>query len=202
MASYSYLKRSKGILEFDFELDPELYRVGTTWSDYNNNYWVIITQEHLDFRAANPGCSYQEMFNLKMNEVVVHEPSEEELTERARSRKIREISEYDTSENVNSFVLNGNNVWLDKATRISLIKTVEIEKTTGREYTTLWLNDVSYTLPVDTCIGLLYQLELYALDCYNKTSEHKVNVKGLATKEEIESYDHTAGYPEKIVVEI
>lgn len=201
--TYTYIKRSKGLLEFDFELDPESYRVGSTWQDYNNGYWVIVTPEMLEFREANPGCSYQEMLNLRMNEVVSPpEPTEKELADRARSQKLRQINEYDSSTNVNSFILNGEIVWLDKATRVALIKTVEIEKTMGREITTLWMNDKSYTMPVDLCIQMLYQLELYALDCYNKTAEHKVAVKALETREEIENYDHTLGYPEKINLDL
>ena len=40
--TYTYIKRSKGLLEFDFELDPESYRVGSTWQDYNNLTYNIL----------------------------------------------------------------------------------------------------------------------------------------------------------------
>ena len=34
---------------------------------------------------------------------------------------------------------------------------------------------------------------------YNATQEHIAAVKALATKEEVEAYDYTSGYPDKLV---
>lgn len=195
--TYSYLKRSKGIVELSYELNASTYEVGNTFEDYNAGKWTLLTEEHLTFRAEHPGCSYREMFNLEMNPV--YEPTEEELFQRAKSNKLSEISRYDVSTNVNSFILNGESVWLDKAMRVGLMNSMTIEKESGREYSTLWFNDKSYTVPVDLGIQMLSTLELYALACYNMTAEHKVNVQALTTREEIEAYDHTAGYPERLI---
>ena len=38
----------------------------------------------------------------------VHQPTEEELLNRAKSNKIHQIDRYDTSKEVNSFYLNGD----------------------------------------------------------------------------------------------
>ena len=46
---------------------------------------------------------------------------------------------------------------------------------------------------------MLAALELYALASYNATQEHIAAVKALATKEEVEAYDYTSGYPDKLV---
>ena len=127
----------------------------------------------------------------------VDELPDSELNQ-AKADKISEISAYDTSSNVNGFLLDGEEVWLDKATRVGLMNSTQIEKAAGQETTTLWFEGKSYTLPCDTAIQMLSALELYALECYNTTAQHKANVEVLKTKEEVEAYNFTTGYPEKL----
>ena len=124
----------------------------------------------------------------------------------AREAKIREIEEYDTSAAVNAFTLNGAEVWLDKATRVGLMNSTNIEKAAGNETTTLWFNicgaETKFVVNCDLAIQLLSQLEMYALACYNRTAQHKAAVAALATKEEVEAYDFTTGYPDKLEMNI
>ena len=51
--------------------------------------------------------------------------------EQAKVDKIAEISAYDTSDKVNGFILNGQIVWLDKATRVGLMNSTTIERDLG-----------------------------------------------------------------------
>ena len=117
------------------------------------------------------------------------------------AEKLRQITDYDTSPAVNSFKLNGADVWLDKATRVGLMNSTAIEKAAGKETTTLWFAiggvETKITLPCDTAIQMLSALEMYALACYNRTAQHKAAVAKLTTVEEVEAYDFTTGYPEK-----
>ena len=116
--------------------------------------------------------------------------------------KLCEIDFYDTSDEVNGFYLNGNLVWLDRDTRASLRNTIESSIILGRENLNIWFNDMYVTLPVATAKNLLAALELYATDCYNVTAQHKVAVKELTTIEEVDNYDITSGYPEKLNFDI
>ena len=61
----------------------------------------------------------------------------------------------------------------------------------------LWLDTTHVQLSPDSVIQMLTQLEQYALECYNKTAQHKLNVLNLSTVEEVNSYDYKLGYPEK-----
>ena len=115
-----------------------------------------------------------------------------------KAEVLAKIDAYDTSSSVNSFNLNGLPVWLDKDTRVGLMNSTQIEKAAGHETTTLWLGPVSLVINCDLAIQMLSALELYALECYNKTAEHKANVGKLMSIEEVEAYDYTAGYPEKL----
>lgn len=118
--------------------------------------------------------------------------------ERAKAAKVAEIVAYDLSSDVNSFALNAKSLWLDKAMRVGLVNSTTIQKEAGETETVLWFDGVSYTLPVDTTLKMLAALELYALECYNVTAKHKAEVARLATIEEVEAYDITAGYPAKL----
>lgn len=125
---------------------------------------------------------------------------EEELTplEKAKKDKLKEIDAYDVSPEVNSFFLNGLQVWLDKSTRVGLMNSLNIEKTAGKEISTLWFANIKLNINTDAAIQMLRSLELYALECYNKTAEHKVNVESLDTVDDIIEYDYTEGYPDKL----
>ena len=120
----------------------------------------------------------------------------------AKVDKIAEIAAYDTSDKVNGFILNGQIVWLDKATRVGLMNSTTIERDLGQETTELWLGEHNLIIKCDLAIQLLQQLEVYALKCFNVTATHKKEVNSLSTIEEINSYDITKDYPDKLVINI
>ena len=125
---------------------------------------------------------------------------EEEDTPLSKQKRklINEINAYDTSDEVNSFFLNGIKVWLNKDTRVGLMNSLTIEKNAGKEESTLWFNNICITINCDAAIQMLSTLELYALNCYNVTAKHKVAVENLNNLEEALGYDYTVGYPEKL----
>lgn len=82
------------------------------------------------------------------------------------------------------------------------MNSTSIEKAAGNGTTTLWFAiggvETEITLPCDTAIQMLSALEMYALACYNRTAQHKAAVAKLTTVGEVEAYDFTTGYPEKL----
>ena len=76
--------------------------------------------------------------------------------------------------------------------------------TIGRETYRLDLRDLDIylTLPCESLLTMLAQLEVYAIDCYNTTSDHLHNINLLTIKEEIDNYDYTVNYPEKLIFTI
>ena len=125
---------------------------------------------------------------------------EEEDTPLSKQKRklINEINAYDTSDEVNSFFLNGIKVWLNKDTRVGLMSSLTIEKNAGKEESTLWFNNICITINCDAAIQMLSALELYALSCYNVTAQHRIAVQNLTTLEAAMAYDYTTGYPEKL----
>ena len=116
--------------------------------------------------------------------------------------KLSEVGRYDNSDQVNGFYIGDTHAWLDKATRVGLANSIAIEKAAGKAETTLYLDGVALTIGIEQAQQMLIALELYALDCYRKTEEHKATINALTTIEEAENYDYTQGYPEQLKFEI
>lgn len=129
-------------------------------------------------------------------------PVPERTLEIAKSEKIAEITAYDTSEAVNSFTLGNATMWISRDDRVSIMNSTTILKNAGVEETTLWDDGQKYTLPCNTLIQMLSALEVYALQCYDVTEEHKAAVNALTTIDEVDAYDYTTGYPEKLSFEV
>ena len=128
--------------------------------------------------------------------------SEAALTAAAQKMVLAEIEKHDTSSAVNGFILNGQRVWLDKATRVGLMNSTTIAKAMGQPTTTLWLGDAKLVVECDKAIQLLSALEMYALECFNVTAVHKKAVAEMSTVESVLAYDYTAGYPEMLEMRI
>lgn len=119
--------------------------------------------------------------------------------EEIKAQKVEEILAYDSSSEINEFSMGGLPIWLDKATRAGLLLRFEAEGKVGRTETTLWNNGQSYTLPLEQAQQILIALELYASACYDNTQSHIAEVQKLESKEAVESYDYTTGYPSKLL---
>ena len=125
-----------------------------------------------------------------------------EPLEYMRKAMLAYIEKYDASSSVNSFLLNGMDVWLDKVTRMGLMNSTTIAKAAGLDETTLWLGDIELVVDCDKAIQMLSELEIYALECFNVTSSHKAAVNKLDNIDAVLTYDYREGYPEKLNMEV
>ena len=112
--------------------------------------------------------------------------------------KISELMVYDISPAVNEFFIDNAAVWLDKSTRAGLLLRIDAEIASHKEFTTLWYNGISYTISINKAKQMLYDIEIYASACYDNTEQHKASIQQCTTKEEVDNYDFTIGYPEKL----
>ena len=118
--------------------------------------------------------------------------------EEIKANKVEEILAYDSSSAVNEFSMSGLPIWLDKTTRAGLLLRFEAEAKAGRTSTTLWYNGLPFTLPLTYAQEILIALELYASACYDNTQSHIAEVQKMESKEAVEAYDYTTGYPAKL----
>lgn len=111
-------------------------------------------------------------------------------------------TEYDSSDHVNSFYVNGIAMWLPKEERLSLRNSSTIQKNNGLSETTLWTSFGPISIQIDLVLQLLDTIEMYAVECYNNTQKHLQEIKALQTRRDMFSYDITAGYPTPLQINI
>lgn len=195
MATYIRYTLKGHYLELEKELDPNDYPdLGSTWEDYLSDVWVPLSDEQIEFKKNNPKASVKEVFDMQLQEDVIPEITLDEI----KDSKRREVLWYDSSNNVNIFYINDIPVWLDKATRAGLKLRFEAETATDKTETTLWYNNMQFPLSLENAIKMLYTIELYASECYDNTQRHIANIEALEKIEDVEKYDYTTGYPDKL----
>lgn len=125
-------------------------------------------------------------------------PTEEDLLKQAIENKVDEIKEYDKSSAVNSFSLDSIPAWINRDDRIGTRKAIELIKASGKQECEIWLQGVQLKVNCNLALALLDEVGRYAYDAYNCTQAHIHAVRGLKSIEEVEKYDYTQGYPEKL----
>ena len=174
---------------------PTLYKcIKAVLKKYKNKDGISM------YEASSLGLEQGSEYEDVIHRIKVDFDLEEELSslDYAKKQALKKINEYDVSDNVNSFFLNGTKVWLNKDTRVGLMNSLTIEKNSGKETSTLWFGNIKLDINTEAAIQMLSALELYALKCYNKTAEHKVNIENMTSVEDITNYNFTEGYPDKL----
>lgn len=194
---YTYIKHNiKGkYVEFPEQLDPSLYdNLGTSYQDYLEGKWVLLSDKQISFKKNNPSATVKEVCEMQLSIPI----KIERTISKAKEEMQNKILTHDSSSVVNSFYIQGIEMWLDKATRAGLKLRFEAEIAMGQEKTVLWYNNTQFPLNVNDAIQMLYAIEIYASACYDNTQYHLSEVNKLETIEEIDAYDYTSGYPEKL----
>lgn len=134
----------------------------------------------------------------------VYTPTPIQLLEQARVDKLMEIESYDSSSDVNECLIhyNGETIpyWADKTTRTTLKEAVRDCIAVGLDKYRLDLREYGVSMEIDCelMLGMLQELEVYAIRCYNKTTDHIYAVKAMDNIEDIEAYDFRSDYPAKL----
>ena len=138
-------------------------------------------------------------YSYDMVDVLVNGTATEENVLQSVKNLIKDtIDAYDVSCEVNGFNIDGKEIWIDRSTRIALMRRFEAEKLENVSSTTLWYGGDNFTMSVDDAVSMLNDLELYASQCYDVTASHKAAVERLESIEEVYNYDYRTGYPDKL----
>lgn len=163
--------------------------IGDTWEDYIQGKYIFLNEEQIKYLNDNPSSSPKEAFFMEESD---------EIKDLDKDHLIERIYEYDGSNNVNTFYVNGDPAWFSNSKRISLRNKIIVEQECGQEDTTLWINNVAYVLGIDEARQMLTDIEVYAMACYNNTQNNISEVRALTSKSELKAFDITKGYPEKL----
>ena len=137
------------------------------------------------------------------------EPTEEELLAEAKRKKIETLDLYDNSSEVNDCIIvyQGEELhyWASKTERNDLKNAVRDCISMGRGMYRLDLRDrgISIDLPCEALLQMMAALEVYAIDCYNKTTDHRFAIEACTTEEAVDAYEFRGvGYPAKCRFEV
>lgn len=114
---------------------------------------------------------------------------------------IKVQKEYDSSDEINSFTINGVEGWLDKQTRLSIKNAIDILEQEGETNYTVWLGNSSIEMSIVDIKHILAQIEIYAVECYNVTRNHLNEIHTLS-RAEVFKFDISKDYPSKLVFEL
>lgn len=180
------------------QLDPNLNNnLGSTYEDYLNGKWVLLTDQQIQFHLQFPEASVEEVLKSKLNPET--DTYDDYLLQIAKEAKIYEIDEYNISDNVNSFTIGSEQMWLDFDDRSRIRTSIEAYKSTGAITMTKWFNGKEYTFTIEQWEYMLNILEVYAAEALNVTEQHKAYINSLNSIEDIQQFDVTLGYPNKLV---
>lgn len=172
---------------------------------YDTDFIVIKAMEGYDVRQYGDYKTMRQHIRDEIN--LIESLSDEQYDELypivdelgdAKRTKLMAINVYDQSDNVNQFMLGGVPMWLDAPTRQTLRISIETYQATGAETVTKWFGGQQFTFPTSAWLQMLNALEVYAAEALNVTEAHKAAVMAMDNVEDIEAYDITQGYPEKL----
>ena len=141
-------------------------------------------------------------------ELLNTEPTTEQILLQAIENKLFYLNLHDHSDKVNNCIINYKNqeinYWIDVTKRTELEKAVKNYMDSGRSTYRLDLRDkqISITISCEKLLQMLQALEIYAIDCYNVTTNHIYTLKSMTSIEAIEAYDFTTGYPDMLIFNI
>ena len=203
MTNVTYIKKSiaKQYVEFEAPLNPEEYNnLGTTWQDYLDNKWVPLSNEQLAFRNEHPNATVKEVWDMRIA------PIPPRTLEQAKQEKIAQIEEYDNSDTVNGFdIVMGQDTitaWIHPEQRANYKNSLDSAELLGLTEVHPVFNGIQLTLETVMAKMALAQIQIYADRCFIVTETHKANVEALESIEDVDAYDNTTGYPERLTFTI
>lgn len=142
---------------------------------------------------------------IRINEIDIElrkldgtEPTPAELLALAKGKKDGDITAFDNSANVNSFIIGGLPMWLGWELRARLKSSLEAIEAAGGTEMTKSFGGIDYTFSMEQWHAMINAVENYAGLCQKVTESHRAAVNALATIADVEAYDYTTGYPAKI----
>lgn len=150
--------------------------------------------------------SVEQLTQWGFEEWVEPAPTPQQLLDKAKADKTAQLQAYDASDAVNGFdVVTGSHTitaWLTPEQRANYKNSLDSAEILGMDVVHPVINGVTLELSVSDAKVYLAQIQIYADKCYGTTETHKANINALETVEEVEAYDFTQGYPQRLTFEI
>lgn len=161
---------------------------------------ILTVMEHTQTGIDSYEDTKATKYEYDYTELHVDGPvSTEKIVSALKERVLAAIIAYDKSSVVNSFTIDGKEIWLDRDTRLALRQRFAAEQASGISKTSIRYGSYVFNLDVSDAVTMLNAIEVYACKCFDNTEAHKAAVKSdaLTDIENVLAYDYKQGYPEK-----
>lgn len=175
----------------DYDLDPSMYDMGTTYEDYLDDKFIELSSEQLQFHIDNPKANVREVIAMELDPVAPG-PTEEEILRNAKASKKQEIEVYSNSEDIKSYYLYDTRFWIDRYDRILMANDIDIAESKNR---TLFDLTTDLTVDIDVARTVLMDMGDYDNACDDIKDSKIKEVDVLTTKEEVDAYEVKTGWP-------
>lgn len=155
--------------------------------EISEEYWQQLLEEQSNGKKI---ISNEEGYPIAVNRI--------ESVEDIKAKVLARIRTFDKSEEINSFSLRGDNIWLDKDLRSSIANTVAIKLKKGITKSSIWYNNKEYVLKCEDIISMLEDVSIYADACNSIKQRHISNIYTMDNIEDIENYNYKNNYPTKL----
>ena len=183
---------------FYIESDIHILTVGDSYQDFLDGVFVQLSNVQLAYHNDHPEASVRDVLFVMSYEDGVVTFSEDYLPQ-VKNEKFAALEEYDESDNINDFTVNGEiHAWFTPDERSNFKSSIESAKTLGVENLQLFIGDTLFTIPTTQAEVMLAQIQLYADNCYIRTKQHQIAIEALDSVAAVDAYDFTVGYPEKL----
>lgn len=191
---FIYIKFSiKGFfIELEEKLNEAEYdNIGTTWDDFLNDKFVLLSEEQIQFKNEHPQAKVNEVWNMALDPVHVRDIND------ARNEKKSEMDYY-FYEHVDDFKYNGKQVWVSKNERANKINEANLAKKNGDNYYKI-TDDIETTL--EEALYLLDCMSLREMNCKKVVNDTKTKIDSIEDIESVDNLDVSEGFPSESIVD-
>lgn len=187
---YTYIKHSvkEKFVQLETELSSDLYNIGTTWLDYVNGKWVLLSDEQVAYREANPTSTPNEVWYMRPT------PTPTRTLEQAK-REMNTLISNEMNDRVTHITYDGQSAYIDRQARLYAKDSAELAS--ANNISTFQFND---NISIDSSMvsSLVNSISQYEADCEEIKNTKIAEMNELTTVEEVDAYDYQTGFPEKL----
>lgn len=184
------------------ESEESFSNYGFSYDDFLNGRYIELSEDQINYHNDYPEADIVTIMNVSVyqnGEVIWHISDAPVTLESVKENKLSELSEYDNSDNVNDFTVNNEiHGWFTQEQRSNYKSSIESAKLLGIDELQVFIGNTLFTLSTSQAELMLAQIQMYADRCFIITKEHKLQIESLNTIEEVQNYNFTTNYPEKL----
>lgn len=185
---YTYIKYElKGYyFEIPSLLDNENFNVGETLEDFINGKFVLLNDEQLNFKTEHPEATVEEVFNMKLNEVI-------RTIEQAKNEKIYALQNK-AQQAIQDVSYEGKDIYVDAQRRIIVKDEAEVAKANNVSVMSL---DNGIEIAPNNAISLMSVMTEREKNVNNIKEAKIAEINSLDDIDEVDNIDVDTIFPSK-----